>query len=461
MIIVDAALRQRQIEGNPIRVGMVGAGAMGRMLALQITTVVPGMELVGIANRTVSRARECYREAGVAEHDIVDVESVAQAATALARGKPFVTPDPSVLTSLAGIDAILEVTGAPEQAAHVVLQAIAERKHVIMMNAELLGTVGPILRARADEAGVVLTDSDGDQPGVMMNLHRFVSGLGVRPVLLGNMKGLHDPYRNPTTQEGFARNAGLSPQMATSFADGTKMSLEMALVANATGLRAARLGMHGPNAESVHEAATSFPLDELLEIGLVDYIVGAEPAPGVFCLGTIDHPAQKHWLRMYKLGEGPLYTFYTPYHLCHLEAPHTVVRAVLFGDAAVSPDVGHVLDVVATAKRDLRAGETIDGIGGYTVYGLAENAVDCVQAGHLPVAISEGCTLVREVTRDHVLTYGDVRQPDGRLIDRLRADQELDFPPVYKKPGATQAGSSSTPSDPTRGTLRPLDERSA
>ena len=285
MIIVDRALRQRQAEGRPVKVGMVGAGAMGRMLALQITTVVPGMEVVAIANRTVERARQAFLDAGVPEADIVEVESAGVASSAVARGKHIVTDDPLLLTSLGEIDAILEVTGAPEAAAHVVLDAFEHRKHVVMMNAELQGTVGPILRRFADDAGVVLTDSDGDQPGVMMNLYRFVAGLGVRPVLLGNLKGLHDPYRNPTTQEGFARNAGLSPQMATSFADGTKMSLEMALVANATGLRAARLGMYGPDAETVHEAQELFPLDEMLEIGLVDYMVGAEPAPGVFCLG--------------------------------------------------------------------------------------------------------------------------------------------------------------------------------
>lgn len=440
MIIVDRALRQRQAEGKPIKVGMVGAGAMGRMLALQITTVVPGMELVGIANRTVENARRAYLEASVPPGDIVEVESPAAAASAVARGKRLVTDDPSLLTSLGELDAILEVTGAPEPAARVVLDAIEHGKHVAMMNAELLGTVGPILKTYADRAGVVLTDSDGDQPGVMMNLSRFVSGLGVTPVLLGNLKGLHDPYRNPTTQEGFARNAGLSPQMATSFADGTKMSLEMALVANATGLRAARLGMYGPDATTVHDAQNLFPLDELLEIGLVDYMVGAEPAPGVLCLGTHEHPAQKHWLGMYKLGAGPLYTFYTPYHLCHLEAPHTVARAVLFGDAAVSPDVGHVLDVVAAAKRDLKAGETLDGIGGYAFYGLAENAVDSTPARHLPVAIAEGCTMVRDVAKDELLLTDDVRLPDGRLIDRLRAEQLQACPAIPGRARGTAPG---------------------
>jgi predicted homoserine dehydrogenase-like protein len=430
VIIVDNALRRREAEGRPIKVGMVGAGAMGRMLALQIITVVPGMELVGIANRTVETARRSYLDAGVGEGDIALVGSEQEAATAVRRGKPFVTDDPRLLTTLGTLDAILEVTGAPEFGAHVVFDAIAHGKHVVTMNAELLGTVGPILRKYADEAGVVLTDSDGDQPGVMMNLHRFVSGLGVRPVLLGNMKGLHDPHRNPTTQEGFARKAGLSPLMATSFADGTKLSLEMALVANATGLRVGRLGMYGPDAGTVHEAQELFPLEQLLEVGLVDYVVGAEPAPGVFCLGTHEHPAQKHWLGMYKLGAGPLYTFYTPYHLCHFEAPHTVARAVLFGDAAVSPDVGHVLDVVAAAKRDLREGEVLDGIGGYTYYGLAQNADESVAEDHVPVALAEGCTLVRPVAKDRLLTYNDVRVPEGRLIDRLRDEQSRARPPI-------------------------------
>jgi predicted homoserine dehydrogenase-like protein len=444
MIIVDRALAQREIDGNPIRVGMVGAGAMGRMIALQIVTVVPGMELVGVANRTVATARQSLLEAGIAAEDIVEVETDGQAAAAVELGQRLVTGDPMLLTRMDGIDAIFEVTGAPEFAAHVVTDAIANGKHVATMNAELQGTVGPVLRLRALEAGVVLTDSDGDQPGVMMNLHRFVSGLGVRPVLLGNIKGLHDPYRNPTTQEAFARNARVSPQMATSFADGTKMSLEMALVANATGLRAGRLGMYGPDAETVHEAQELYPLDQLLEVGLVDYLVGAEPAPGVFCLGTVEHPAQKHWLKgTYKLGEGPLYTFYTPYHLCHLEAPHSVARAVLFGDAAVSPEIGHVLDVVAAAKRDLRAGEVLDTIGGYTFYGLAENADVAVPAQYLPVGLAEGCELLRDVAKDELITYRDVRVPEGRLIDQLRAEQLRVCPPVQRS--ATALASVDAP----------------
>lgn len=421
MIIVDKALQRRKSEGKPIRVGMVGAGAMGKAIARQILTAVPGMELVAIANRHPEAARDAYLAAGA--NRVRQVESPSQLAQAMALGQYAITDDPTVLCRCDGIDAILEVTGAVEFGARTVFEAIAQGKHTVTMNAELQGTLGPILRRYADRAGVVLTDSDGDQPGVMMNLYRFVKGIGVRPVLAGNIKGLHDPYRTPTTQEGFARAHQLSPQMATSFADGTKMSFEMAVVANATGLRAGKLGLYGPHCADVHQAADLFPLDQLLQTGLVDYVVGAKPAPGVFVLGYHEGPEQRRLMRLYKMGDGPLYTFYVPYHLCHFEVPTTVARAVLFGDAAITPDAGHVLDVVATAKRDLKAGETLDGIGGYMTYGQCENADAAANADHLPMGLAEGCIMVRDASKDQVLTYADVAVPPGRRVDELRAEQ--------------------------------------
>jgi predicted homoserine dehydrogenase-like protein len=187
--------------------------------------------------------------------------------------------------------------------------------------------------------------------------------------------------------------------------------------------------MHGPKFDDVQDAAGFFPLDQLLQRGWCDYIVGARPSPGVFVLGYHEHPLQKHYLRLYKLGDGPLYTFYTPYHLCHFEVPFTVARAVLFHDAAVTPRGGPLVDVVATAKRDLRAGDTIDGIGFYMTYGLAENS-DVVAAQRLlPMGLAEGCRLKRDVVKDQVLTYADVQVPEGRLCDELRAEQEARFPP--------------------------------
>jgi predicted homoserine dehydrogenase-like protein len=425
VILVDAALERRRRDGNPIRIALVGAGFMGRGIALQVATAVPGMRVVAIANRTLEGARRACREAGAPQ--VREVGTLAQLEQAIDAGVPAVTQDALLPCRAAGIDAIVEVTGTIEHAAQVTLEAIAHGKHVVLMNAELDGTLGPILKTYADRAGVVLTAADGDQPGVMMNLYRFVRGIGVRPVLCGNIKGLHDPYRNPTTQQAFARQWGQDPAMVTSFADGTKISFENATVANGTGMRVARRGMFGPTVPTgtpIQQVADRYPLDTLLEgPGIVDYVVGATPAPGVFVLGTHDHPRQRHYLALYKLGDGPLYCFHTPYHLCHFEVPNTVARAVLFGDAALTPLAGPRVEVVAAAKTALAAGTRLDGLGGYMSYGLAENAVDARAADLLPIGLAEGCLLRRAVPKDAVLTFGDVTLPPGRLADRLWREQ--------------------------------------
>jgi predicted homoserine dehydrogenase-like protein len=429
VIIVDRALEERHREGNPIRVAMVGAGFMGRGIALQILTAVPGIRLVAIANRTLENAERAYTEAGADE--VVTVPDENELSKAVAAGRYAVTDDPLLVARQPEVEALIEVTGAVEDGARVVLTAIEHGKHVILMNAELDGTVGPILRRRADAAGVVYTNADGDQPGVQLNLYRFVKSIGVRPVLCGNIKGLHDPYRNPTTQEGFARQWGQNPTMVTSFADGTKISFEQAIVANATGMRVAKRGMHGPTVPSgthIDAARELFSHDELIAgPGIVDYVVGAAPSPGVFVLGTHDNPRQQHYLNLYKMGEGPLYCFYTPWHLCHFEVPITVARAVLFGDAAIAPLDGPLVDVVATAKVDLEAGSELDSLGGYLTYGLAENS-EVVATDHLlPIGLAPGARVVRDVAKDAVLTYDDVELPPARLSDRLRAEQDALF----------------------------------
>jgi len=425
MIIVDTALNRRQREGKPVRVAMVGAGFMARGIALQICNSVPGMQLVAIANRRIDQAQRAYREAGRSE--LRTATTVAQLEAAIKADVPAVTDDALLVCRAHGVDAIIEVTGAIEHGARVTLEAIAHGKHVVLMNAELDGTIGPILKTYADRAGVVLTNADGDQPGVTMNLYRFVRGIGVKPVLCGNIKGLHDPYRNPTTQEGFARQWGQNPAMVTSFADGTKISFEQAIVANGTGMRVARRGMFGPTVPAntpIQEAVNLYPLEELVNgPGIVDYVVGAMPGPGVFVLGTHDHPQQQHYLNLYKLGKGPLYCFYTPYHLCHFEVPNTVARAVLFGDAALTPLGAPLVEVVAAAKVPLKAGGEIDCMGGYLTYGLAENARTARAENLLPIGLAEGCRLRRDLPKDQVLTFDDVELPPGRLCDRLWAEQ--------------------------------------
>jgi predicted homoserine dehydrogenase-like protein len=429
MIIVDTELKKRAAQGNPVRVAMIGAGFMGRGIALQMINYIDGMDLVAIANRRVEGARRAYLEAGVKNCQAVTSRSEIE--TLIANGTPAITENAAAVCQADGIDAIIEVTGAIEYSTHLVLEAIKNGKHVVLMNAELDGTIGPILKVYADKAGVVITNADGDQPGVIMNLYRFVKAIGVKPVLCGNIKGLHDPYRNPTTQEGFAKQWGQQPSMVTSFADGTKISFEQAIVANATGMKVAQRGMFGPTVKSgtpIKEVAAHYPLEVLMEgPGIVDYVVGAEPGPGVFVLGTHDHPQQQHYLNLYKLGTGPLYCFYTPYHLCHFEAPLTAARAVLFNDAAITPSYGPCVDVVATAKIDLKAGQVLDGMGHYMTYGLCENADVAKSERLLPIGLAEGCRLLRDLPKDQVLSYQDIELPKGRLCDRLREEQDQYF----------------------------------
>jgi len=437
MIIVDKALEKLVSQDKYIRVGMVGAGFMGHGIALQLTATVPGVRLVAISNRHIDTAKSAYSKAGVG--GIETVENVAQLDNAIARGKYSVTQDPMLLCEAEGIDAIIEVTGNVEFSSHVALAAIRNRKHLILMNAELDGTVGPILKVYADRAGIVITNADGDQPGVIMNLYRFVRGIGVTPVLCGNIKGLHDPYRNPTTQEGFARKWGQDAAMVTSFADGTKISFEQAIVANATGMRVAKRGMHGPTVPigtPLSEAANWYPLEVLLEgPGVVDYVVGASPNPGVFVLGTHPDPIQQHYLNLYKLGAGPLYVFYTPYHLCHFEVHNTVARAVLFQDATIAPLGAPRVDVITTAKTDLKRGQILDGIGHYHTYGQCENAETVLAHDLLPIGLAEGCRLTRDIPKDQVLTYSDIELPHGRLSDQLRREQaEHFFPESIRTP---------------------------
>jgi len=393
------------------------------------------MRLVAISNRSIDEAKRAYAEAGA--EDVKEVSTVSELEEAIANGQYAITDDAMLLCKAEGIDALVEVTGAIEFGAQVVMEAIANRKHIVLMNAELDGTIGPILKVYADRAGVIISGCDGDQPGVQLNLYRFVKSIGLKPLLCGNIKGLQDPYRNPTTQEGFAKQWGQKAHMVTSFADGSKISFEQAIVANATGMTVAKRGMLGYDFRGhVDEMTKMYDVDQLKELGgIVDYVVGTKPGPGVFVFATHDDPKQRHYLNLYKLGEGPLYSFYTPYHLCHFEVPLSVARVVLFKDVVMAPIDGPRVEVVTTAKIDLKAGETLDGIGFYMTYGQCERADVVREQNLLPMGLAEGCRLKRDIAKDQVLTYDDVELPEGRLCDKLRAEQNEYFAPS-KAPAA-------------------------
>jgi predicted homoserine dehydrogenase-like protein len=346
-----------------------------------------------------------------------------------------------LLCRSSGIDILLDVTGAVEFGAHVVLEAFRNGKHVILMNAELDATLGPILQVYARQHGVILSACDGDQPAVEINLFRFVKGLGLTPRVMGNIKGLQDPYRTPTTQRAFAEKWGQKPSMVTSFADGSKVSFEQVVVANATGMTVARRGMLAyEHREHVDTLTKRYDIDMLRELGgIVEYVVGAQPGPGVFCLAEHTDPRQQHYLNLYKLGEGPLYSFYTPYHLCHFEVPNTIARVALFGDSAGGALGGPFVEVCAVAKRDLKAGETLDDYGHYMTYGEAVSAAEMRHRRYLPEGLVEGCTLKRDLAKDSVITFDDVALPSNRLADRLYHEQCERFAPVLPPSAAAHA----------------------
>ncbi len=319
---VYSVLQAREADKRPIRVGVVGAGATGRAIALQLGTPVPGMRLAGMANRTPRHAERAFQEAGIREWRTAKTAGEAEAC--IARGIPVISDDPHVLTRCGAIDLIVEVTGTVDFGASVALDAFKHGKPVVLVNAELDSLIGPILKAKADEAGVVLTHTDGDEPGVAMTLFRYVQTVGLRPVAAGNIKGMVDYYRTPETQRGFAAQHDQDVRKVTSFADATKLSMETTVLANATGFGVARRGMHGPACGYVRELAKLLPPEAMLNGGIVDYSVGAAPHTGAFVVVHELNPHKRTQLAYYKLGDGPFYVFYTPFHLPHIQLPSTI-----------------------------------------------------------------------------------------------------------------------------------------
>jgi predicted homoserine dehydrogenase-like protein len=427
MLIVDTALKRREAEGRPIRVGIIGAGFMCQGLTNQIANSVPGMRICAVSNRQPERALGVLRYAGFEPAGVAETQ--AQFDNTIRAGKPAAAEDAMLLAHSDLIDVLVDTTGSVEFGARVVLEAFKHGKHVVLMNAEIDATIGPILRTYAKKYGRILSACDGDEPGVQMNLVRWVKGLGLIPRLVGNIKGLQDPYRNPTTQKGWADRWGQSASMVTSFADGSKISFEQSIVANATGFKVFQRGMSRGEEYTgdIMQIGKRYDIERLRAMGgAVDYVVGT-PHTKVFVLAEHPDPKQQHYLNLYKMGEGPLYPFFTPYHLVHLETPLSIARVVLFEDELAPPLDGPVVEVCAVAKRDLKAGETLDDYGMYMTYGEAVNVDEMSSGRYLPEGLVAGCKLRRDIRKDGVLTYDDVVLPEGRLADRLRAEQYRHF----------------------------------
>ncbi len=427
MIIVDNALQTREAEGRPIRVGLIGAGFISRGLANHIVNTKPGMRLVGIFSRQLQPAFDLCQYAGIC--DAVAPKTQTEVELAIREGKVVVTDNAFLLARSEGIDVLVDVTGSVEFGARLALEAFRHKKDVVLLNAEIDATIGPILQVHAEKHGAILSACEGDEPGLQINLFRWVKGLGLTPRVIGNIKGLQDPYRNPTTQKGFAEKWGQNPAMVTSFADGSKISFEQAIVANATGFVVRSRGMSRglEYKDDIMKIGQIYPIEETRKVGgIVDYVVGT-PLTKVYVLAEHPDPKQQHYLNLYKMGSGPLYSFFLPYHLVHFEVPTAIARVVLFRDSVAKPLGGPVVEVCAVAKRDLKAGEVLDDYGMYMTYGEAVNAEEMCRMHYLPEGLVEGCTLKQDVPKDSVITYENINLPPNRRADQLRAEQYRHF----------------------------------
>jgi predicted homoserine dehydrogenase-like protein len=400
--------------GTPIRVGLVGAGQMGRGFVAQVAGI-PGMEVVAAADLDPERALTTFREA-----DREPVEGLNGSAD-----RPAVTGDALELARSEAVDVVVEATGVPEVGARVAYEAIHAGKHVVMLNVETDVTVGAVLAKTAKSAGVVYTGSAGDEPGTIMELYDFASSLGFEVVVAG--KGKNNPLDVSATPESVAEEAEqkrMNPKMLASFVDGTKTMVEMAAVANATGFSPDIPGMHGPEETVPSRLGEVFGLRE--EGGLlsgyraVDYVRGV--APGVFVVVRSGEGPVRETLRYLGQGPGPNHVFYRPYHLTSLETPISVARAAVYGEPTIVSLPTPTAEVVAVAKRNLGAGEKLGGIGSADYYGRVYRVSDA--AGMLPLGLASDARTTRPVARGEVISRSGVELAEGSLVVALRRLQD-------------------------------------
>lgn len=413
-------LRKRQAAGQTINVAVAGAGLIGRGVAHQVE-LTPGMRTALIVNRTVEHAVDAYIACGRARHEIVVSDNLRELQAALTAERPAVTSQFQAIGDLNGIDVAVEVTGAVEYGADMALCAIRGGKHVIMMNAETDATVGCALKHIADEEGVVYTNSDGDQPGVLKRLVEYVQGIGFEIVAAVNCKGFMDVNATPDSIRPWALKQNTSLPMTTAFTDGTKMNIENAVLCNSTGLVPDVRGMHGIKTDLPTALADCMRVFK--RRGIVDYTLGGNFGGGVFVIGFGDDPVMvQPYMRYLKMGDGPNYLFYRPYHLCHIETPLSIAEAVLDHEPTIAPLGKPVAEVIAIAKRDLKPGDVLDGIGGYAIHGQIDTAENA--AGLLPVGLSNGIALIRPVRKGDPIPLSAVRLNEESTLMRLRRHQD-------------------------------------
>ncbi|MFZ5564190.1 MAG: homoserine dehydrogenase [Thermodesulfobacteriota bacterium] len=401
-------------DGKDINIGIIGIGSMGKGLIYQ-SGFTPGVRCAAVCDISIGR---CTAALELFRTPYAVVDSRAAMEDAICDGKVAVCESGLWIAECEGVDAVIEASSSIIPAAEFALASLEHGKHLILMNSEIDLLFGPLLARTAAKQGVICTSCDGDQYGVLKHLIDDLALWGFDLVMAGNIKGFLDRSANPTSIIPEADIRNLDYRMCTSYTDGTKLNIEMAIIANACGLTTLTPGMYGPRAAHVLDIFNCFDFKTLWadRRPFVDYILGAEPGGGVFVVGHCDNPFQRSMLSYYKMGPGPFYLFYRPYHLCHIEAMRTVIDAARKRTPLLVPDYGLRTNVYAYAKRDLKAGEVLDGIGGYTCYGMIENRD---QARGLPIGLAHAVTLRRDISKNERISTDDVACDPDRLDFQL------------------------------------------
>lgn len=438
----------RVAEGRTIDVALVGAGRFGTAVAAQLGQMRrQGVRLAVVCDLRPANARDALLAAGYADDQIVEATTPGQVGDALRAGHGALTTDPLVAAH-APVDAVIEITGVPHVAALVVSEALMHGKHVVNVTVEADILLGAYFARLAEANGVVYSVADGDQPGVTRRLIEWAQSLGYRIVAAGRGTRFYSFDAEGQPEEAFARygyapelteRRRFNPQMYNSFRDGSKAQIEMTSLANMTGLVPDVRGMHQPSAGTGDLARLFCPQEYgglLAREGVVELAnavapdgetdVANEIASGVFVVVGTDSPILGEDINFWGLPghAGRFAALYRPYHLCGIETPLSVLDAVLYGRATGAPLPTPTAECVTIAKRDLTAGETLDGSGGKTVVGAIERAAIAQADNLLPLGLAYNVRVTRDLKRGEALTYADVALDESVLSVRLRREQD-------------------------------------
>ena len=430
-------LNQLKRLEKPIKIGIVGIGSIGRGMVLQ-SLITPGIDCVAIADTDINKA---IAAADQFNYDYQIVESLQEMHNAIQQGKLAISENGNLMARCELLDVFVEATSSIVGGGKYGVLALENDKHLVMMNYEADLMFGRYLMGLADEKERIYTVCDGDQPAVLRRMIDEIEFMGFKIVMAGNMKGFLDRYTNPTSIKPEADKRDLDHKMCASYTDGSKLCVEMAVLANGLNGRTAISGMYGPKLDNIHDVFDYFDFEKIWDgqHPLVDYVLGAKPSGGVFVIGYTDNLYQQStlaWLPP-NMGPGPFYLFYRPYHLCHFESIATIAEAIINKRPVMKPDFGFKTNVYAYAKKDLSQGERLDGLGGYASYGLIENCSDNEIIAGIPICLSEGATLKRGLAKDEKITIEDVdldTESDGyKLYAKAVQANAMDINHIYDR----------------------------